>query len=103
MIDHLEIESRIIFAESKEGKEQIKKYGRDVEKYGNFVFGIKDYCNMCLADLVEEESFGSDDEANEEVKENSKKANQFAFIERASQTKQFDIQDAECQTDPPPM
>ena len=53
--------------------------------------------------MVEEEKFGSDDEANEEVKENSKKANQFAFIEKASQTKQFDIQDAECQTDPPPM
>ena len=53
--------------------------------------------------MVEEQKFGSDDEANEEVKEDSKKANQFAFIERASQTKQFDIQDAECQTDPPPM
>ena len=55
---------------------------------------------------MEEEKFGSDDEANEEVKEESKKAkkaNHFAFIERASQTKQFDNQDAECQTDPPPM
>ena len=45
----------------------------------------------------------SKEEPREEVKENSKKANHFAFIERASQTKQFDIQDTECQTDPPPV
>ena len=48
MIDHLEIESRIIFAESKEGREQIKKYGRDVENNGKFFFENKDYCNMFL-------------------------------------------------------
>ena len=53
--------------------------------------------------MEEEERFGSDDEAKEEVKEDSKKANHFAFIERASQTKQYNIQDSECQTDPPPM
>ena len=31
MIDHLEIESTIIFAESNEGREQIKKFGRDLQ------------------------------------------------------------------------
>ena len=35
MIDHLEIESTIIFADSKEGQEQIKKYGRDDIKPGS--------------------------------------------------------------------
>lgn len=48
MIDHLEIDSTIIFAESNEGREQIKKYGRDVESNGNFFFRNQDYCNMFL-------------------------------------------------------
>ena len=33
----------------------------------------------------------------------TKRANHFAFIERATQTKLFEAQDSECQTDPPPM
>ena len=52
-----------------------------------------------------EEMYGSDDEGKElaQVQAVSKRANHFAFIDRASQTRQFDIQDTECQTDPPPM
>ena len=49
------------------------------------------------------EQFESEKEAGEKVPAAPKKANHFAFIERASQTKQFDVQDTECQTDPPPM
>ena len=37
MIDHLEIESTIIFAESQEGRDQIKKYGRDAEINGKIL------------------------------------------------------------------
>ena len=33
----------------------------------------------------------------------TKRATHFAFIERATQTKLFEAQDSECQTDPPPM
>ena len=55
-----------------------------------------------FSEIVEEE-IGSDDEAKEEVKVESKRSNHFAFIDRASQTKQYDIQETECQTDPPPM
>ena len=32
-----------------------------------------------------------------------KRANHFAFIERATQTKVFEATECECQTDPPPM
>ena len=44
--------------------------------------------------------------ANEDLEgppQETKRANHFAFIERATQTKLFEAQDSECQTDPPPM
>ena len=34
---------------------------------------------------------------------NVKRANHFAFLDRATQTKIFDLQETEAQTDPPPM
>ena len=101
MIDHLEIESTIIFAESNEGREQIKKFGRDLQ--GDLALRNLNILIFFSSDIKDEDRLEFEEEVNEVVKEESKRANHFAFIERASQTKQFDVQDTECQTDPPPM
>ena len=55
--------------------------------------------------IVEDEEDGAKESAEtiEETDDNTKRANHFSYIERASQTKQFDVQENECQTDPPPM
>ena len=45
-----------------------------------------------------------DNDANEDSGEDiMKNANHFAFIERATQTRIFEVLDSESQTDPPPM
>ena len=43
------------------------------------------------------------EEAKTEETEFVKKANHFAFIERATQTRLFEVLETESQTDPPPM
>ena len=72
------------------------------------VIDITEWCCNSDENIVDdqaEEMQGSDDEGKEvaQVQAVQKRANHFAFIDRASQTRQFDIQDTECQTDPPPM
>ena len=42
----------------------------------------------------------STEDANEDIMKN---ANHFAFIERATQTRIFEVIESESQTDPPPM
>ena len=44
-----------------------------------------------------------EEKVDKEDEENVKRANHFAFLDRATQTKVFELQETESQTDPPPM
>ena len=104
MIDHLDIESKIIIAESDQGRSQVAKYGV-APPIGNKNTNPLNNYNFQPLGFVEEKK--NDDEV-EEVNDNGKNekakvSNQFHFIERATQTKSNDIQDSVSQTDPPPM
>ena len=82
MIDHLEIECQSVLKDVEElTKEQILNIpGTDGEK---------------------EE--GDEAPGKDALVEDIKRANHFAFLDRATQTKVFEIQETTTQTDPPPM
>ena len=111
MIDHLEIESSTVLAESMDGKEQIAKYGIPVPEDGKFVLEIvlNIYINLYLENeedknvrlaLLAESKRDNGGEIQVSVKNNT---NQFSFIERANQSRVEDFDETESQTDPPPM
>ena len=105
MIDHLDIESKIIIAESDQGRSQVAKYGVAPPIGNKNTNTLNNSFSLYPLGFVEEKR--NDDEI-EEVNDNGKNekgkvSNQFHFIERATQTKSNDIQDSVSQTDPPPM
>ena len=76
MIDHLELESRSVLIDQQEEM-----------------------------DTKSEANKQKDDNKNESAVDDeiTKRANHFAFLDRATQTKVFEIQETESQTDPPPV
>ena len=111
MIDHLEIESSTVLAESMDGKEQVAKYGIPVPVDGKLVLKIvlniyinlylenEDEKNVRLA-FLDQAKGDNGGEIQVSVKNNT---NQFSFIERANQSRVEDFEETESQTDPPPM
>ena len=55
--------------------------------------------NITLIDIEDEDK----NEEEDKVDDIMKNANHFAFIERATQTRIFEVLESESQTDPPPM
>ena len=81
MIDHLEIECQSVLKDVEElTKEQILNIP------------------STEGETEEDKAHGKDTLA-----EDIKRANHFAFLDRATQTKVFEIQETTTQTDPPPM
>ena len=133
MIDHLDIESKIIVAECNEAKLQVRKFGipPPIGKILTFL------CQSCCPSITlpsyarrlkasnnsmkaffllhytttltgenDEDEIAYRDEIFKEVtllEKKDKITNQFHFIERATQTKNNDTIETESQTDPPPM
>ncbi|XP_023325728.1 dynein intermediate chain 2, ciliary [Eurytemora carolleeae] len=92
LIDHLDIESRVLHKESAEAKEQIKLYGEPKS--------ILDW----EQEKKKRKKKRRDSEEEEEQVEHvpSSLANQFKNIERATQTLNSGITHTEMQTEPPP-
>lgn len=89
MIEHLDIESKIIVAECNEAKIQVARYGIPP-----------------LIGEASEEDAAYVEEVFKDVrraKAKDKITNQFHFIERSTQTKNNDNTESHAQTDPPPM
>ena len=107
MIDHFVIDSKIVFAETKDAIEQIAKFGipaesdeTEEEKAEREEKEI--HCKKSMEREKEKmKKENTDDEEEDPGKMNPN--NQFAFIERASQTKVREMQSIESQTDPPPV
>ena len=110
MIDHLAIESKIVFVETREAVEQIAKYGipaetDETEEEAELRLERITHCEKVIEREREKEREMKKEE-EEVVEEDPGKMNpnnQFAFIERASQTKVREMQGVESQTDPPPV
>ena len=117
MIDHLEIDSKIVFAESREGVEQIVRCGLDAlwdETEDETKLRI-DLISRCKKTIEREKQKAKEEakkkvESGETIEETEdedlgkiNKNNQFAFIERFCQTKVLDLHDTVTQTDSPPV
>ena len=110
MINHLAIESKIVFVETREAVEQIAKYGipaepDETEEEAEGRLERITHCKKVMEREREKERESKKEEV-EVVEEDPGKMNpnnQFAFIERASQTKVREMQGVESQTDPPPV
>ena len=89
MIDHLDIESKIIVAECNEARLQVSRYGVPPLMSGSGE-DEAEYVEEVFKDIRKRET-------------KDKITNQFHFIERATQTKNNQSTESEAQTDPPPM
>ena len=115
MIDHLDIESKIIVAECNEAKLQVRKFGipppigkstRNQYKHHINVDFLRIFAVQYFLGESDEDDIAYREELFKEVTQLEKKdkiTNQFHFIERATQTKNNDTTETEAQTDPPPM
>ena len=72
MIDHLEIESNIIMAESNEGRAQMRKYGRRDEDYNGINTKLKCFLMFYDAEMNDDE----DEQEKPKDEKEMKRANQ---------------------------
>ena len=108
MIMHLELDCKIIFAESKEAVEQIAVYGipaleQETEEEAEVRREKISRCKMTVEMEREKRKEEKAEPEEEEDQGKMNKNNQFAFIERSTQTKLREMVETVSQTDPPPV